>query len=399
MIEKLEKEYGGRWKEIEGFPGYYVSDFGEVYGVSKGRLMNKYDTDGRVIRVDVRRCSGEYKTKRVARLVAQAFVPNPEKKPIVFHKDNNSANNNADNLMWVTFKELHNFMIELGLREDAYPEETKNEARELYKTGEYTQKELAEKFGVSKQAIRAWVKGVKKKRIDPHREDRKKACELYATGKYKQYELAEMFGVARRTISDWICKAGLSSRTVKIKPKHYSTEVPAVLKKCENEEWKWIDGYPGYFISDCGRVYSEKSDKFLKKILRGEYLSVNLSNNGKVKSHDIHRLVAEVFIPNSDPENKTDINHINGDKHDNRAANLEWVTKKENIQHAGDTGLNPTLHTSELRKKVVEHQKRENCTLKKLSELYNVSVNTISRWVREEAEKQSDQNKTTEQEA
>ena len=73
--------------------------------------------------------------------------------------------------------------------------------------------------------------------------------------------------------------------------------------------------------------------------LRNGYHVVNLLINGKEKTYRVHRLVAETFVDNPDPETKTEVNHINGDKDLNTDDNLEWVTPSENINHAYTTGL------------------------------------------------------------
>lgn len=100
-----------------------------------------------------------------------------------------------------------------------------------------------------------------------------------------------------------------------------------------NEQCRDIDGYDGiYQVSDLGRVRSLKFGNV--KVLRPTknvygYLRVGLFRYGKQKKVLVHRLVAQAFIPNDD-ESKTQINHINEIKSDNRFWNLEYCTKQYN---------------------------------------------------------------------
>lgn len=121
-----------------------------------------------------------------------------------------------------------------------------------------------------------------------------------------------------------------------------------------NEIWKPIEGFEtAYEISNLGRVkslarlkkhwkggFSSVTEKILKGSINSKgYFNVDLSNGDVFKkSIDIHRLVALHFVKNI--ENKPFVNHIDGNKQNNRFDNLEWCTPKENMQHAYKTGLN-----------------------------------------------------------
>ena len=104
-----------------------------------------------------------------------------------------------------------------------------------------------------------------------------------------------------------------------------------------NEIWKPIKDYENYYVSTLGRVKSTKQwngscERILKQGISNKgYSVVALCKNGKPKSFNVHRLVANAFIPN--PNNFDQINHINENKTDNRVENLEWCTSSYNMAY------------------------------------------------------------------
>ena len=163
-----------------------------------------------------------------------------------------------------------------------------------------------------------------------------------------------------------------------------------MIEKIKGEIWETIKDHNGiYKISNLGRVssYIKKLgiDSLLLLSLDGcgyECVSLRVEKN-KYKSYRVHRLVALHFIPNI--ENKTQVNHINGIKTDNKVGNLEWCTPSENMKHAFKNNLvkNPIV-TNLIDNDIYDIcEKRKNgATYSSIGKHYNITAASVSNIVR-----------------
>lgn len=154
-----------------------------------------------------------------------------------------------------------------------------------------------------------------------------------------------------------------------------------------DEIWKDICGFEGiYQISSNGNLRSltrvvgrrQLKGKILKSKNDGKYVVDILCNKGKRETVRRHRLVAQAFILN--PDNKPEINHVNGIKDDNRVENLEWVTHRENTDHAWKTGLTkspPPSPEKRIEQIFGERQVAVYCSIKVASVINHISSEDI----------------------
>lgn len=144
-----------------------------------------------------------------------------------------------------------------------------------------------------------------------------------------------------------------------------------------------------YYITECGKVYNKKYERYVKIVEKEHKRSthkrayVGLSIDKKQKWFTLARLVAELYIPNSN--NYSQVNHIDGNPLNNHKDNLEWCTQSQNIKHAINTGLKKMKgennHSAKLTKELVnlirEEYSKNSISLRALAVKYNVSYTTI----------------------
>lgn len=265
------------------FLNYEASDLGRIRASQTEKVLSP-SSKGRCDRVNLTVSHGVKEAYLVHRLVAYAFLGYPpDGKDSVDHINRNPKDNRLVNLRWSDIYEQ---------RENRSPF-----------TGDHGNLISIDQYALNGEYVKTW-----------------KSCTEAATN----------FGVTRKAIQ----YALDDERRTSVGFKWRKTP------ECDEpgEEWKAFK-FEGsqYHVSSLGRIQLTNGVKKIGTLHDSGYLRIGLGS----KQIRVHRIAAEHFLqPPSDPE-ATFVNHKDGDKKNNRASNLEWVTQTENIQHAMDIGLNP----------------------------------------------------------
>ena len=137
--------------------------------------------------------------------------------------------------------------------------------------------------------------------------------------------------------------------------------------------FKKIKNFPGYLATRGGKIYSQKSKKYIGHKATNGYIAVTL----KGKTLLVHRLIAETFLKKQPGKNQ--VNHKNRKRHDNRVKNLEWCSSKENTQH----GL--SLRSDRHKINVIRKMKENGLPSQAAANIFKMTSSQVRRIARRES--------------
>lgn len=151
----MEKEF---WKEIEGFDNYQISNLGRVKNIKFDRLVKPLLDNRGYIMVNLYK-NGKMKRLSLHRLIAIAFIPNPENKPCIDHINTDRSDNRIENLRWCTQKENHNNPLSLMNHSKAAKGRTVSEEQKKNQSEKMKGRYKGNKWG-SKKIIQLTLDGI-----------------------------------------------------------------------------------------------------------------------------------------------------------------------------------------------------------------------------------------------
>jgi hypothetical protein len=256
---------------------YIISSLGKVKIIKTQKIMKikSMNTNGEhyyriTLQLDKNSINKKQKTFYIHRLVAFTFLNNEDNLPTVDHIDKNCINNNVSNLRWASYK----------------------------------------------------TQGINKKDKNKHQENR--IIKVYKDNKF----LGNFNSINKISVELNLSRSSLFN-AIKNGEVYKNLIFKCKIEDLKFEFWKEIKDEK-YFISNMGRV--KIKNNFNEKLLNGTKTKnnyINISIDKKI--FQLHRLVAMYFCENIN--NKLQVNHIDGDKTNNKADNLEWVTQSENLLH------------------------------------------------------------------
>lgn len=355
-------------RPIPNFLGKYkATEDGQIYSEYSQKFLKLTSSknQSRYSRVGLVCGKGRRKTFAVHRLIALTFIENPENHPVVNHKDKNTRNNAVENLEWVTYSRNAKHSHETGRKVHTKP------VQKLDLDGNLLQefkslKEAEKETGIDRRRICAVCRGRRLKTAGfrwRYTEDEKhplvinrnRRCKKVRKLDPKTGELIKIFEDANEAAKDAGCfpqtiRGGCNGAIIHVRgfKWEYVTEKEPLKKDSLFEEvqaWKKVIGFEKYRVSNDGRIYSEKTKRFLRTRNSDGYRVVTLSKNSKITTHRIHSLVYFAYSENVTPGSHLVgnkglvINHKDGDKSNNSFENLELISRSNNSYHAARTGL------------------------------------------------------------